>query len=120
MNKILLIEDDEYIRDALSDLLGESDVEVIAASNGQEGIDYLRSVEELPRLVLLDLMMPIMDGYAFRAEQTGDPRLEGLPVVVMTADSRLEASKATLRADGYLKKPLDIDVVLATVARYCA
>ena len=87
------------------------------ASNGQEALDQLRSGTDLPSLILLDLMMPVMDGWEFRREQRKDPAIADVPVVVLSA---LDPSRgADIGAVEFLKKPLDFDHLLALVRQYC-
>jgi len=82
--KILLVEDDLDVREALADTLEDRGFEVITAANGLEALDLLRRVEA-PSLVLLDLMMPVMDGYEFLEAQRRDPILAAIPVAIVTA-----------------------------------
>lgn len=117
--KILIVEDDRFIRDAVKELLESEGFEVECAENGQTGIDFLRQSETLPGLVLLDVMMPVKDGFGFRKDQEADPRLSSIPVVVMTADS-IEFERMKIGAQNYLKKPLDIDHLIEVVKRSCA
>lgn len=116
IRKILLLEDDEDIRDSLVDVLASEGYGVIAARNGQEGVNALREASELPDLIILDLMMPVKDGVAFRLEQQAEPRWKGIPVIVMTADPnairQLEATKGS-----YLRKPVDLEELLLTIQR---
>jgi CheY-like chemotaxis protein len=89
--------------------------EVAAAANGREALQYLRLNPE-PCLVLLDLMMPVMSGWQFRAEQRQDPELASLPVVVMTATRSLE--QAAIDADDLIRKPVELHQLLTTIRRY--
>ena len=82
---ILIIEDDAGIRDMLTMLLEDDDYSVTSATNGQQALNHLHQRERLPQLILLDLAMPIMDGWQFRAAQHADPRLAAIPVVVLSA-----------------------------------
>ncbi len=116
--KILIVEDDACIREVMEEILESEGFEVSVAINGQEAIDNLRKTEDLPDLILLDLMMPVKDGIAFREEQKEDLRLCGIPVVLMTADGQIEAKKKKMDAMDFLKKPIDIDKFLEAVNRY--
>jgi len=75
----------------------------------------LLSILPLPRLIVLDLLMPTMDGWEFRLRQKKDPRIAGIPVVVVSASS----AARPIDADSILRKPVDIDRFLETVARHC-
>ena len=117
--KILVIEDDDSIRESTKDLLELEGYDVEVARNGEEGIQMLRGSGALPHLILLDLMMPIKDGFQFRLEQKQDPMLTHIPVVIMTADGHAEEKTVKLGAADCLKKPADIEVILETVKRCC-
>jgi CheY-like chemotaxis protein len=92
---------------------------VVCASNGKEALEKLEVLPELPHLILLDLMMPVMDGYEFREQQKQVERLSQIPIVIMTADGDIQARKGRIEAIGFLRKPVDIDTLLMTVKRYC-
>lgn len=117
--KILLVEDDQDIRETLVELLQEEGYEVFFAENGQAGLDRLSTIPTLPNLILLDLMMPIKDGFQFCLEKEANPKFAHLPVVVMSADGHIRENQQRVNACAYLKKPLDIYQVIDTVARCC-
>jgi CheY-like chemotaxis protein len=116
VNKILIVDDDEDIREAVRNSLEQQGFYVACASNGHEALQMLRA-ESAPCLVLLDLLMPVMSGWQFRAIQVADPVLRQFPVVVMTATSSLE--DAAIAADGLLRKPIRFDTLVETVRRFC-
>jgi CheY-like chemotaxis protein len=116
--RILIVEDDLDIRDVLTQVLEYEGFEVAAASNGREALDYLRSHPK-PGLILLDLMMPVMDGWQFRSEQQQDEQLSSIPVVILSADGNAYQKAAIIRAAGYLKKPVELETLLDTVNRHC-
>ncbi len=117
---ILLIEDDADIRGMISQLLELEGYRVEVCSNGADALEVLRDSEaaDKPGLILLDLMMPVMNGWQFRAEQARDPELEEIPVVVMSGDGRVTDRAPPVRAASFLKKPVDLDVLLETIRRY--
>jgi CheY-like chemotaxis protein len=115
---VLVVEDDEAIRSDLAMLLESSGYAVEQAENGDIAIKLLQSKNELPRLVILDIMMPVMDGWQFRAAQVQDSRLASIPVVVMTADGHAKQKAAKMQAQGYVQKPIDIDLFLGEVAKF--
>ena len=115
--KILLIEDDEDIRELLKELLTCAGYLIDCACNGRDALTHLRSNEPLPALILLDMLMPIMSGLEFRTEQLKDNKLKHIPVIVMSANSQLEKIAKEALADDYLEKPLKIDTILNKINR---
>lgn len=117
---ILLIEDDADIRGMIAQLLELEGYRVEVCANGADALEVLRHCgrEEKPGLILLDLMMPVMNGWQFRAEQARDPELDEIPVVVMSGDGRVTERAPPVRAASFLKKPVDLDVLLETIRRY--
>lgn len=111
---VLIVEDEPDALEALGDLLESHGYGVIGARNGAEALQLLGR-SPLPRLIVLDLLMPTMDGWEFRLRQKKDPRIADIPVVVVSASS---AAKP-IDADTVLRKPVDIDRLLQTVARHC-
>jgi CheY-like chemotaxis protein len=116
---VLIVEDDFDIREVLTEVLQDEGYAVAGAANGLEAIELLRTEAAAPSLILLDLMMPVMSGWQFVAEQRQDPRLEAIPVVVVSADGNLSEKATSLGASGYLRKPIEIDSLLEVVQRYC-
>jgi CheY-like chemotaxis protein len=115
---IYVIEDDRDIRESMIEFLESEGYQVGGASNGQEALDYLRKTSDLPNLILLDLMMPIKDGIAFRDEQRDDAVLGKVPVVIMSADAHLQDKKVRAGVNEFLKKPVDLDDLLKVVDQY--
>ncbi len=115
---ILVVEDDAITRDALTLVLESEGYRVASAANGQEALDRLRG-DGRPCVILLDLMMPVKDGWQFRAEQGKDPELSSIPVIVCSADGNVEQKAASLGAAGYLQKPVDFEQLLREVQRHC-
>ncbi|WP_437735524.1 response regulator [Sorangium sp. So ce1335] len=116
--RILVVEDDLDIRSILSQLLVFEGYDVEEASDGAEALAFLRRSRP-PALILLDLMMPVMDGWQLRAELQRDPELASIPVVIVSADVRAEQEASRLRVAGLLKKPLQIEPLLELVHRIC-
>ena len=112
---VLIIDDDEPIRTALAEILQLSGYEVAVASDGQEGVELLEIGLE-PSAIVLDLMMPRMDGWAFLSHIRQDPRYQGVPVVVASA----VAQDRPAGADACLQKPFDLRQLHREVARLCA
>jgi CheY-like chemotaxis protein len=115
---ILVVEDDFDIREALTQILEDEGYEVRGASNGCEALEIATS-GPAPRLILLDLMMPVMNGWQFRSEQLKDPRLAAVPVLVISADPDLQPKAAALGVAGLLKKPISLDDLLSAVKVHC-
>ncbi len=116
--EVMLIEDDDGIREVLRELLEEAGFRVMWAVNGMEALSLLRS-GRVPRLILLDLMMPVMGGFEFRTVQRRDPALAPIPVVVISANEGADGEISDMQVDGYLSKPFELGRLLDTVNRYC-
>lgn len=112
MASVLVVDDEVDIRQAMAEVLEDEGYEVHAAANGAEGLRQLR--EHRPALVLLDLMMPVMNGWEFRRAQLHDPELADVPVVVLSAVGRAPA----LEVDAFLQKPFDLETLLAQVRQF--
>jgi CheY-like chemotaxis protein len=118
-HRILLVEDDRDIREAFAEVLEGSGYGVDTAENGLEALELLDERRNaLPCLILLDLMMPVMTGWEFRARQLDDPQLSSIPVLVVTGVPNPEKHE-TLRPAGYVRKPMSVDDVLKVVGEYC-
>ena len=110
---VLVVDDDPDILEAVCDILEGEGYRVARARNGREALERLD--EEKPILILLDLMMPVMDGLAFARALRGRERDRSIPIVVISADGDPQKA-AALGARGFLAKPFDIDALLAEVA----
>ena len=113
--QILIVEDDADLRDMIAQLLTLEGYRIATVGNGREALDYLSSSGK-PALILLDLMMPVMDGWEFRREQQRDPALAEVPVVVLSAVDQGRAAAANAQA--FVKKPIDFDHLLSLVGHY--
>jgi len=113
---VLIVEDDEDLREMMAQMLTLEGFESAAVANGREALEYLHDAEK-PDVILLDLMMPVMDGWEFRRQQQADPAIAPVPVIVLSALDQARAS--TLEANAFLKKPLDFDRLLSLVRAYC-
>jgi CheY-like chemotaxis protein len=118
MHVVLVVEDDPDIRATICEALEDHGYATAGASNGVEALEYLRSGAEKPCLILLDLMMPVMDGQTFRAEQRADPALADIPVVVISAYRDVDKHAADLATE-YLAKPVRLDTLLETARKHC-
>ncbi|HVV49912.1 MAG TPA: response regulator [Polyangia bacterium] len=113
-DEILLVEDDRSIRTALQGILEDEGYGVTTAENGRQALERLRSGAS-PALIVLDLRMPVMDGWEFRAAQKSDPTLARIPVLAVSADGSAKA--AAIDAEAYLRKPLSTDALLNAIGR---
>ncbi len=122
--QVLVVEDDADLREAIRQVLEEEGYRVRSAADGEEALRILES-EEVPCLILLDLMMPGMNGWEFLERKSRDERLGGCPVVVVSAflerpPAGLPAFAAPhLKVDGVIRKPLDLDELMDAVASRC-
>jgi CheY-like chemotaxis protein len=117
--RILVVEDDEMIRDSLVEFLDEQGYQAMGAHDGRDALAKLRGGGTRPCLIVLDLMMPIMDGKAFRQEQLRDPELATIPVIVLSAYHDVAKSAAELDVPHYLAKPLKLPALMQLVERHC-
>lgn len=118
--QVLVVEDDPDIREAVVGLLQAETpwLRVASASDGMEALELLEEGAE-PRLALLDVMMPVMNGYEFREEQLKDPKLALIPVIVVTADGRAREKAKQIGSDVFFQKPLAPRELLRAIGRYC-
>lgn len=114
---VAIIEDDAEFRNMLRELLEEEQYRVVALSNGAEALEALRG-ETVPHVILLDVSMPVMDGFDFLRFRNDDPRLAQVPVVLVTNAKPHE--RPTVGVNDVVRKPIDIDEILFAIKRYCA
>jgi CheY-like chemotaxis protein len=117
-HSILVVDDDPDIRDSLTEILGDEGYRVTGVGNGREALAYL-TAQTRPSLILLDMMMPEMDGWRFRVEQQKNPDFAGIPVVILSAHGNVREAALALGAADYLRKPLRIESLLEIAERYC-
>ena len=112
---VLVVDDQEVIRETLQTALDDEGFTVECAANGREALDILERWK--PCVILLDLMMPVMDGWAFRAEQqrTGNT----VPIVLLSAAGELDRHKEALGAAAIVAKPFDLDNVISAIEGVC-
>jgi CheY-like chemotaxis protein len=116
LEHILIVEDDKDLRESLGDALRLEGYQVVGVEHGGAALRHLGTGAR-PCVILLDLMMPVMDGWTFREEILKDPSLAAIPVVVMTASSPGRVQRITYQA--ILYKPLQMDSVVGVVQEYC-
>ena len=107
--RILIVDDEPFNVDVLLQELEELDYELITASNGKEALDKIKGQQ--PDLILLDLMMPVLDGFAVLSEIKGDNDLRDIPVIIVSAasDSKSIVKGIKQGADDYITKPIDAE-----------
>ena len=115
--QVMIVEDDHDTREMLERFLQLEGFEVRTAANGAAALEVLRSGGH-PCVILLDLMMPVMNGWQFREAQARDPELGKVPVIVVTAAGP-QTGIPSIQADGWLSKPVDLEQLLATIISFC-
>src|SRR6476661_4393347 len=124
VGNVVIVEDDADTRDMLALMLTTEGFYAVGAEDGLEGLHLLRTVRhrapEVPCLILLDLKMPRLGGNEFRRAQLGDPTVANVPVAVMSGATDAEQRAAGMGAVASVAKPLDVDVLIDIVKRYCA
>jgi CheY-like chemotaxis protein len=117
VSELLIVDDDDELRELLANTLRERGFSVTTVANGQEALDRLRSAA-LPAAVLLDLNMPTMNGWQFCAAKRADAALKALPVIVLSAAAKKDpASPYYLEVDEVVPKPIEIDELLSAIER---
>lgn len=114
-SEILIIEDDKDIRTSMCELLQEEGFTVATASNGQEGIQFLKEQGFFPKIILLDLMMPVMDGETFLREVVGTFENFSVPVIIFSASLQF---RDNYLVKGFVKKPLDLEDLIRKINTY--
>jgi two-component system, chemotaxis family, chemotaxis protein CheY len=113
--EILLVEDDRDVREAIAEVLEQEGYVVSVAKNGIDALEMLQTAQPLPAVILLDLMMPVMDGWQFTAAQQKNAQWASIPVVILSADSHVGEKAESLHAAAHLRKPIQLDQLLATL-----
>ena len=113
MSCVLVVDDDDSLREIVADAIADAGYAVEQAENGRDALDKMRSAQ--PCIVLLDLMMPVMDGWEVVAEMTSDPTLADVPVCVVTAQDRVAPPPTAC----FLKKPVSMADLLRAVEAHC-
>lgn len=115
--KLLLVEDNPDVQSLTKELFESEGYEVNCAGNGKEALDFLRRETTKTDLILLDLMMPVMDGYQFRKEQLTDAKIASVPVVVLSADGSAQTRMEQLGVHEFCTKAKGIEEMLEVVKR---
>jgi CheY-like chemotaxis protein len=117
-HEVLVVDDDQDIRESLMDFLQDHGYTPVGAEHGRDALEKLGAAEQRPCLIILDLMMPVMDGRSFRAAQLRDPELSQIPVVVISAQGGSPTQE--LQVQDHLPKPLNLSALLAVLRTHCA
>jgi len=117
---VLVVDDDEDIRTSVQEMLDDEGYSSISVANGRRALDVLETYQEAPRVILLDLMMPVMDGWEFLARVNREKRLRRIPIVIMSAhpsvrDACAGGPKPSLQSLLLLAKPFDARRLLAAI-----
>jgi two-component system, chemotaxis family, chemotaxis protein CheY len=115
---VMVVDDDTDLRQAVADVLEAKGYRVETAENGAAALELLNDSDELPRVILLDMMMPVMDGWAFCAEKSRLPRIAGVPVIVFSAHADSHQVARDLHAVASLTKPLRAQQLVDMVAMH--
>ncbi len=115
---IIIVEDDSDVREALEEVLIEEGYPTQGFGSGQEALETMNAMEQAPKLILLDLMMPKMNGWQFREAQKRYAKVRSIPTVILSADANVSQNLQALGAAGYLRKPIHIQTLLELVERF--
>jgi two-component system chemotaxis response regulator CheY len=118
MSPVLVVEDNEEVREVLTEMLRAEGAEVACAADGAEGWARATATPR-PCLILLDLKMPVMDGIEFLKRRKADPELSQVPVIMLTGTADLAGREAELNFQGFLRKPFDPVRLMELVRRHC-
>ena len=119
-HRVLVVDDDNEIRETMVEILNDEGYEAVGASDGYEALEQLRDPADRWCLVLLDLMMPKIDGRTFRAEQLQDPAIAPIPVVIVSAMNDVAATAEELKVAAHVTKPIPLRELIQVVRQFCA
>ena len=120
MNQVLIVDDDVDISNSLKEVFEDEGFDVHCSENGMEAMKYLHNVKKQPSLILLDLMMPIMNGEEFRDQQKHEPKIAHIPTMFMSAGGCEIVDKIKKNNEVFVKKPIELDNLLSKVQRLLA
>jgi len=116
---VLVVDDDPDAREAITAILGDAGYDALSAANGLEALGQLGDHEGRCDLILLDLLMPVMNGWDFRRKQRETPAFAHIPVLLMSAGAHMATVSGELNAAGYVTKPVEMADLLAVVQQHC-
>ena len=120
MRTVLIVDDDDSLRQSLAECLIYEGFHVAVAANGQEALNYLQLNEHKPGLILLDLMMPVISGKEFRRNQLLNAELSKIPVILLSAGRPSVDLINEIAPQGVIKKPFDLDKLISIITKFCA
>lgn len=115
---VFLVEDDLDLRESLKDLLEMEGYDVEEASDGQDALEKLQVRVDMPHLILLDWMMPRMDGAQFCLAKKVFSRIDSVPILLLTADGRVNEKVTQIGAAMGIAKPVDVEILLSAIEKY--
>jgi CheY-like chemotaxis protein len=118
MTDVLIVEDDPTLVEVLAEIVSDEGHTVATARNGRQALERLRSGGPLPRVLLMDLMMPVMDGWTLRREMLADPVLAQVPVIVFSAVDLVRRGR-DLHASAMIEKPVDLQRLFTLLEEHC-
>src|SRR4029079_4105882 len=116
---VLVVEDDPDAREAITAILEDAGYDAVGAAHGSEALRQLADREGHCDLILLDLLMPVMNGWDFRRKQKDTPAFADIPVLLMSAGAHMATVSGELNAAGTVTKPVEMVDLLAIVQRHC-
>jgi len=116
---VLVVDDDQDVRELLASVLEDAQYDVLVACDGAEALRVLAENATTCDIILLDLMMPVMNGWDFRRQQRARAELADIPVLLMSAGAHVFAASGELNAAAYLVKPVDFDELLSKIKEHC-
>lgn len=116
---ILIIEDDNEIRQTMVDVLEDEGFQVLSAENGLEGLKILNQYETAPCLIIVDWMMPILDGDGFRQEQLKSEKFAAVPTVLFSANGQISQKAIGAGYEEFIRKPIDLERLFELTSKYC-
>ena len=116
---VLVVDDDPDAREAITAILGDAGYNALSAANGLEALGQLGDHAGRCDLILLDLLMPVMNGWDFRRKQRETPAFAHIPVLLMSAGAHMATVSGELNAAGYVTKPVEMADLLAVVQQHC-
>jgi DNA-binding response OmpR family regulator len=117
--QVLVVDDDDDIRESLMDFLEDHGYQPVGAGDGRQALEKLGAPDVRPFLIILDLMMPVMDGKMFREEQLRDAALSAIPVVIVSALRDSADLAKELNVPSHIPKPLNLRALLAVIQKHC-